>query len=64
MTSFSLWRDSLSDSILKTDYAHANWWNLMKLVHLQRGIQKQDTQCTYKVTLKRFRSTIVAVEKQ
>ena len=33
-----VWRDSLTDTILKTDYAHAIWWNLMKLFfYLQLG---------------------------
>jgi hypothetical protein len=31
--------------------------------HLQ-SLEKQDTRCTYKVTLRRVRVTIVAVQKQ
>ena len=30
----------------------------------RRGLIKQDRQCTYNVTLRRFRDTIVVVEKQ
>jgi hypothetical protein len=44
MTSVSLWRDSLSDTILKTDYARANWWNLMKLfLSIARYVETRHT---------------------
>jgi hypothetical protein len=33
-------------------------------LHSQWSYSKQDNQCTFKVTLRRVRATIVAVEKQ
>lgn len=60
----SLWSASLSDTILKTDYTLAFWWNLMKLCYVRRDNSKQDRQCcTCNATLRRSGVTIVAVEK-